>query len=157
MEFDVFRDCAFYVGELSAAVLAGKIAADCGVESHAESAEERHVVNRSVVALHDVIFGYDLDRAQRVEGYSEVSCKPVARPAGDDAQCRVAVTQCRCRFVDSSVATGSYYSVETCSNGVPGKARGVAVGTGIGCGDFKSERLKSTAHERLNRVFVSNT
>ena len=121
MEFDVFRDCAFYVGEFSSTMLSGEIAAYGGIESHAESAEERHVINCAVVALHDVIFGYDLDRAQRVEGYSEVSCKTVARPAGDDAQCRVAVTQCRCRFVDRSVATGGDYSIEACVNGVPAR------------------------------------
>lgn len=61
MEFYVFFYCASDVSEFSPAVLPGEVAAHSRVEAHSEGAEERIIVDRSVIALDYVVIFDDFD------------------------------------------------------------------------------------------------
>ena len=81
MEFDIFRYCAFQVHQLAAPVLTGKVAAYGGIESDAECTEKRMPVDRTVVAVHYVVFGDNLNRGLRFYRNAEMARQSVARTA----------------------------------------------------------------------------
>ena len=88
-----FVQCVFQVGEESPLARVGKLQADEGIEAHAASAEERNVVDFSVIDTYPVAFIQNVDGTFGIHRYMQMSGQPVARATRYDTQCRFGMYQ----------------------------------------------------------------
>ncbi len=110
----------------------GESVADRGVETHAERAEKRLTVDRTVIARHRAVAAYDFERRAYVHRYVEMTGQTITRSAGNDSQLHPRAAKRRSGLVDRTVAAGGYDGVKTLLGGAARQTGGVAVGCGPG-------------------------
>ena len=127
---DIFRYGARDVAKQSAALAPGEAVAYGGVESHAERAEERQIVDGAVVGVHDIVGSDDFQCCLNIHRDMQMASQTVARSGGEDSQGCPGAAECAGGLVDGPVAAAGKYTVIALAGGLAGKAGGVAARSG---------------------------
>ena len=88
-----------------------KFHADKGVESHAAGAEERVIVDDSIVQVVNLALIDDLDAFPDIHRDEQVTGETIARSTRDDAQGSIGVYDGASHLIDSAIAPDSYNDV----------------------------------------------
>ena len=109
----------------------GKLPADERIKAHAAGAEEGVLVDDAIVQVVDVALVDDVNRLVRFHGQHEMTRQAVARPARDDAQCRVRLDDGTGHLVHRTVTPYSHHDVRTLVFGLLCNDRGMAAILGV--------------------------